>query len=315
MELDFNIDKLYLLLRMLVYQDKKDNEITLWQNKDVANILTKKEYKAILDYFDDKSKIIKYAIEGIVEKNVPVVEINKAFEGLVKTDLFQKFYKENLIYMENVKNYWLKNQKTTDKFISETLRIKNLNIKNKVFISHPKFNVGRSLGNNIICFGHIKGIEDPNYNYIYLIHEILHSILSIECSSLGEMYFEKIKNNEWEDYWKSLSAKEKDEFNRKWKNDVNVIHAIIELATDNELYTQLSNESKYDVGHDSKDCDLRSYKKDLYPYWFAYLGLSDDEIRKRIGNSNLKIAKNEISEKLNIYDFLSLCLENSKMKN
>lgn len=41
----------------------------------------------------------------------------------------------------------------------------------------------------------------------------------------------------------------------------NIIHALIELATDNELYTILSNESKYNEGHPN----LKSYKEVLYP--------------------------------------------------
>ena len=99
----------------------------------------------------------------------------------------------------------------------------------------------------------------------------------------------------------------------------NIIHALIELATDNELYTILRMNQKYNEGHPN----LKSYKEVLYPAWFNYLKLNNEVIIKRIP----KIGQNkylfdelnklkEINQSANIFELVDLCINRyiSKME-
>ena len=101
-----------------------------------------------------------------------------------------------------------------------------------VLLTHPKLNNGINFPkSNIIGFGHIE--EWPNYASVYFCHELMHILTD-----------------------------------GKYKNG-DVVHAIIELMTDNELRARLDKRLKkgFNIGH----LGLRDLRKKIYPHWQEYL--------------------------------------------
>jgi hypothetical protein len=165
-------------------------------------------------------------------------KIPNYLKTLKQSKYFQKIYQQTENYLKFCQNQWNKNFSKTTQLMSEITGI-DFEKENKtfeVYLTHPSLKNGMALlhlikktNRNIILFGHNE--DWPNYFTVYMWHEILHF------------------------YW----LKPKDE---------NLSHAIIELATDNELRIRL-NGGKYPpfVGHSW----LEKIRRKIYPYWKKYL--------------------------------------------
>lgn len=166
-----------------------------------------------------------------------------------------------------------------------------------------------------IFWGHFKGLKDVNYNIIYLCHENLHALLPNEkCMPKAmKLYYDRDSSLNAQDYWKLLNESIPDYY-KMFDFEFDVIHTVIEFISDNELYTILSGESKYDMGHKSEVCNLVQYKELIKPYWFLYLGLSEDEINKR--NSFSSLYNIELSEEsmLSIESFIDFLINNQDIR-
>ena len=49
-------------------------------------------------------------------------------------------------------------------------------LETTTYIVPPSFYRGRNIGNNYFIYGHPNGLQDENYDLVYLVHESLHSI-------------------------------------------------------------------------------------------------------------------------------------------
>lgn len=223
-------------------------------------------------YMDSYRKLLKMDSFNptiiLLDKNV----IN-TINYLKSTNEFKKLYEETELYLENVKRYWKENKDNINKYLKCILKV-NINTHLDVYISHPNCYEGYSFGDNKIAWGHYKGIEDPNYNLVYLVHEGLHHILPFEDND-SELV-------------------------------CNIKHSIIELASDYELYSLLKGESTLKDGHSY----LEEYKEFIYPYWLKYIGLDNNQIQERIQRDNInkliEVEDNNISN-MNINEFVSFC--------
>lgn len=202
-------------------------------------------------------------------------DVKRTIKVLKELDEYKKIYDESKLYLENVKKCWENNQRYINEYLRKVLRI-NFNIDINVYISHPNNCEGYSFGNNNVAWGHYKGLEDPNYNLTYLVHEVLHCILPFE---LGE--------NELES---------------------GIKHTVIELISDYELYSSLKGESTLNEGHPYLD----EYRKFIYPYWLRYIGLDDVQIIQRLKKDGISLedftSTMEV-ENMNIKDFIKLCID------
>lgn len=154
----------------------------------------------------------------------------------LKTKEFQKLYSETKKYLNFVKKQWQKNEKFVYDFLEKTLGLELLDKTIKVFITHPRFKNGIAFTNhNIIGWGHSE--DWKNYSTVYLTHEIIHLLT------------------------------------KDYAGNREILHALIELACDNELRLRLNKrgkyfkEGKFDVGHKS----LYKIEKKILPYWREYL--------------------------------------------
>lgn len=187
-----------------------------------------------------------------------------------------------------------------------------------VYVSHPKLNTGKCVHQKYIFWGHWKGINDVNYNITYLCHENLHGLLPNEnCMPLAmKLYYDKDKNLSNQEQWDILNSSIEDYY-KIFDFEFNIIHTVIELISDNELYTILSGNTKYKEGHNHLNYSLVKYKELILPYWFEYLGLSSLEIKER--NSDINVNKNdgllEKNDKLSIENFINFLINNAKIRS
>lgn len=107
---------------------------------------------------------------------------------LMKTSLYQKIYQETLSYMNDLKNYWLDQKDTTTYFFNHILGISEPSLTMIAYISHPGLNTGVNIGDNTFFFGHYRGVKDLNYNYVYFLHETLHTLIRYDIMPAHKLY-------------------------------------------------------------------------------------------------------------------------------
>lgn len=204
-------------------------------------------------------------------------DVIKTINSFKETDEFKILYDETRVYYQKVKKDWEGNKSKINNYLKNILKM-NINIRPIVYISHPNTYKGFSFDNNKIAWGHYKGLEDPNYNLTYLVHEGLHSLLPFD--------------------------KEETEMQS------NIKHTIIEFVSDYELYSWLKGESTLNEGHPY----LNEYRKFIYPYWLMYIGLNSGQIKERLVKDSVN--SNELRNieqidilNMNIQDFIQFCTE------
>ena len=184
--------------------------------------------------------------------------LEKISEEVLKSKEFKKLLSETEKYKDSVEKQWQKNEKFVLNYFKNTLGLKIPKDKITVYIFHPKSFNGHA--NPETKTIRWGHSEDwPNYSTVYLAHEILH-IITKETSE--------------------------------------IMHALIQLATDNELRIRLNKKGEYFTfkkisniekmpPHSKKVYEL---EKKIYPIWKEFL-----ESRKE---KNIFKLKEKIEKKL-----------------
>lgn len=156
--------------------------------------------------------------------------LNEFVDELVKTPEFKIIKDQTQACIPAIKNEWDKNFAFTSEFIC------SLGIKIKrdfdVYITHPGQIAGYNRGDNIIW---TYQNDWPNYNTVYLWHEILHSYKAIRAS--GKVISE----------------------------------SIIEIITDNEMRVRLNGGTYPPILPSGHDSYTGKFKLKLLPIWQDYL--------------------------------------------
>lgn len=110
-----------------------------------------------------------------------------------------------------------------------------------------------------------------------------------------------------------LEAILKKEINKYKDIDKNIANAIIEMAIENELATNISNISHYWTSEEK----LLSIKRQIYPFWLMYLGISKEEMPKYMNRDKKAFDVNKFPyekdlKNLDITDFIDFCIQNKK---
>lgn len=197
----------------------------------------KKEYPELVKYLADHR--LYEVLFLYLNADKLVEEFGGDVEQLIKRGLshkaFEQLYRETEKYCAFVERQWKQNK---DLVLRELPAITGLTLPSEditVYITHPALRNGVALLRlNAICWGHPE--DWKNYTTVYLCHELLH-ILTIK------------------------------------QRDSEVMHAIIELACDNELRIRLNgmgeyfNEGGKQVGHS----ELLKIEKKILLHWRKYL--------------------------------------------
>lgn len=163
-------------------------------------------------------------------------DIEAIYADIYQSKEFKKLRKEADAHLVAVSDQWEENKKFALAFVRE---ISGISLPDKtitVLITHPKMHLGRAIvEHNTILWGHND--DWMNYSTVYLCHELMH-ILTKECQQ-----------------------------NEK------IMHALIELMTDNELRIRLNGEGEYfiennqSIGHKN----LNELEQKIFPVWEEYL--------------------------------------------
>ena len=110
-----------------------------------------------------------------------------------------------------------------------------------------------------------------------------------------------------------LEAILKKEINKYKDIDKNIANAIIEMTIENELSTNISNISHYWTSEEK----LLSIKRQIYPFWLMYLGISKEEMPKYMNRDKIAFDVNKFPyekdlKNLDITDFIDFCIQNKK---
>lgn len=165
--------------------------------------------------------------------NQNILEVAKKAEKILKekrkSKEYQRLKKETEVYCLKVEQQWRKNKMRVLDFFENDLKLEVPNKEIIVFITHPKLNNGFTIDDNKIAWGHSEDYK--NYSSVYLAHELMHILTKHDDSDLA--------------------------------------HAVIELATDNELRIRLNKSGKYFeyLGH----AHLEKQERKLYPLWKKFL--------------------------------------------
>ena len=240
MKLKFEINKYELVAQVFRLRYKYPDFLKYWESLEKRLISKYKNepafYLLYLKYNDWGLRMILFGTE---KKNFKKsfgnagLSLEKISLEIFKSREFLRTYSETEKYLNEIKKQWKKNEKCVFNYFEKILGL-NLNNQNiKIYIFHPDIYNGRSESElNIILWSHPE--EWKNYNSVYIAHEILHILLD-----------NKISDGEYE-----------------------IMHTIIELATDYELKKRL-NEKGGDItiGHEY----LLKNRKRLLPHWNEYI--------------------------------------------
>lgn len=97
------------------------------------------------------------------------------------------------------------------------------------------------------------------------------------------------------------------------ENYKEIVQAIIELSILNELHTRISNTSHYLTG----DPSLKYLKRQIYPYWLMYLGVSKEEMLNYMMRDKIAFDLDHYTyerqlSKVDLYTFIDFCIKNQK---
>lgn len=160
---------------------------------------------------------------------------------IIQTDIFQskefrKLRKETDQHLIEIARQWEENGEIALSFVQEISGISLPNNIITVLVTHPKLHSGRAIvDKNVILWGRTEDWQ--NYHATYLCHELMHILT------------------------------------KKNQKNADIMHALIELMTDNELRIRLNGKGEYftekdqSVGHKF----LQELEQRILPIWREYL--------------------------------------------
>lgn len=201
------------------------------------------------------------------------------YNAVLTSNLFKSLKKETQKHRNNIIKLWETNQKEINSYIEDVLRIPFPRIIN-VYIIHPRLEISE-----YVCESKslVWGSEKDKYDVLTMILTIITRGL-LKDSSVD------------------------------FKNNKEIIDAILELSIINEIGKRISKNLTYDLGNPV----LKLIKRQIYPFWLMYLGYNEKEkmlnkmIEDRIGFDLDKYPLDKGLKKMNIKSFIDYCIKNSR---
>lgn len=169
--------------------------------------------------------------------------------NMVETSqIFKKIKKETSQYRYTLLQIWDENRRKYMRHLNNILRYDTRD-NYKICVVHPSLDVIETdFDTNIITIGKKVSMRDKDNFLTYLMYKIIKNDLN------------------------NIKTSERD-----------IVDAVAELALTNELYTRVTEESKYSMGKKN----LRSLKEKIYPYWLMYLGVKQEDMQKYMIRDNI----------------------------
>lgn len=169
--------------------------------------------------------------------------------NMVETSqIFKKIKKETSQYRYTLLQIWDENRRKYMRHLNNILRYDTRD-SYKICVVHPSLDVIETdFDTNIITIGKKVSMRDKDNFLTYLMYKIIKNDLN------------------------NIKTSERD-----------IVDAVAELALTNELYTRVTEESKYSMGKKN----LRVLKEKIYPYWLMYLGVKQEDMQKYMIRDNI----------------------------
>ncbi|MGI6324443.1 MAG: hypothetical protein ACOXZS_00585 [Bacilli bacterium] len=189
------------------------------------------------------------ALGYMIPIDVTYDDETKEFFKLIKmTPFYNEMFEKSKQNMERIKQNWQAKKELINEFLRSVLG-KDINDIVDAYILAPDMHFGEAFKSWLV-WGHDAGLNEPNFDLTYIIHEYLHIL------------FNRHNNSEYD------------------KNP-KVVHTVIELIADDLLYSKLTGDpGKQLPGH----AELEPYKEKIYPLFFEYLGKPNRNIDTFIEN-------------------------------
>ena len=199
--------------------------------------------------------------------------------NLVETSqIFKKIKKETSQYRYTLLQIWDENKRKYMRHLNNILRYDTRD-SYKICVVHPNLDVIETdFNTNIITIGKKVSMRDKDNFLTYLMYKIIKNDLN------------------------NIKTSERD-----------IVDAVAELALTNELYTRVTEESKYSMGKKN----LRVLKEKIYPYWLMYLGCEKEDFPRYMMRDGLpfeidRYVVDSSLKKMNLFDFIEFCIHNQK---
>ena len=203
------------------------------------------------------------------------------FDMVKAFDIYQTVHEQTEVYRLSLLKTWDEYKKQLSKDLKDILRF---DIKlYHVLVVHPKLNITdmkvvKGKKVNTITWGRREDLTYPSEAIISLLNCIV--------------------------------QKELQDFQVEYKE---IVQAVIELAINNELATRLYGKSVYLRG----DPSLKFLKRQIYPYWLMYLGVSKAEIINYMVRDNIafdtdKYPYEKQLASLDLLAFIEFCIKNQR---
>lgn len=210
---------------------------------------------------------------SLLLKDIKSNEIdNNIILELQQQDFFRNYYEKAKKNLERIQNIWKKNSDRINSFLKKIFK-KEFTLDSTAIIVPPSLNTGTSIGNNQIVWGHVNGVNDNNYDLVYLVHESLHSYF--EKNDLTHTIIENIADIELAKYLNKTGGYECHE-------DLKSMH--IKILPFWNLYL---NKGKTEIERENKINNISYDIKDFEKYRTKISRMNIDEFVEFLLNSNI----------------------------
>ncbi len=197
------------------------------------------------------------------------------YNSVENSEIYRKIRQETNRYRLNLMEIWDSNRKSYTKELSNIMKA-SFEHEYSMLVIHPTLDVLEVANDNIIVVGKKVTVKQKDDFLTYLFYKVV-----------------------------------KEKFQKLRYEDRDIINVILELITLNELFTRMTNVSKYNYGKK----DMYDLKKQIYPYWLMYLGCEKEDftsymMRDKVGFDIDKYKVEKELSNLNLLEFIEFCIQN-----
>ena len=209
----------------------------------------------------------------ILQKDLHSTEIdNNIILELQQQKYFKTCYTEADQNLQRIQHSWTKNKDKINLFLSKVFK-KDFTLNVTAIIVSPTLNCGRNIGDNQFIWGHVNGVNDNNYDLVYLVHESLHSYF--EKNDLTHTIIENIADIELAKFLNKTNSYE-------GHPDLKPMH--IKILPFWNLYL---NKGKTEIERENKINNIAYNLKDFVEYKTKIKNLNIDEFVEFLEKLNL----------------------------
>lgn len=260
MKINFRVNPVHIIFNSLTCEKiKYSNEL-----EDFRNYL-KTKYKKEYDFISEE-RVRNYFIHIFSKEDLIKSKMSntiKIYDEIMKNPIFKSIVDDAIKYCNQLERFFNSSSDFLFKFMKDITNIELPNEEIDIYVINPNFYTGFASSKyfnihnkNVISWGHHLSNEIPNYDLVYLFHEILHIVF----------------NNKFLKIEEQLSQKE-------LFYETETFHSLIELMADNELRVKLNQGKYFEL---KSHLHLAKWNELIYPYWIFHINRNAENILEEV---------------------------------